>query len=153
MKGTTIVGIDPGVSGGYTYNTEAGIDICKWKDARTSFAILESLMTHCMLENRTLRVYLEKVYASPIMSQSSAFSFGFNYGQWCGILECLNIEWVDVPPSRWQMGLDKPKDLKGPPLKRWLKEKAIDMFPDQRKKITLTTCDGLLIHQYGMNKR
>lgn len=148
-----ILGIDPGVSGGYAYETTFGVEVHKWVGVKTSFAILESLKTACQLNRWQLTVYIEKVNASPIMSQSSAFKFGKNYGEWCAILDCLNMEWEAIPPQKWQMGLDKPKDLKGPPLKRWLKQKAIDLYPELGKKVTLTTCDGLLIHNYGKKKQ
>jgi len=148
-----IIGIDPGVSGGYAYETELGVEVHKWVDVRSAFANLESILTYCKLEHLDLKVYIEKVNASPIMSQSSSFKFGMNYGQWTAILDCLSLSWEAVPPQKWQMGLNKPQGLKGPPLKRWLKEKAIDMYPELGKKVTLTTCDGLLIHNYGKRKQ
>ena len=148
-----VIGIDPGVSGGYAFETEIGLEVHKWVDVRSAFENLEAILTYCKLEQIELKVYIEKVNASPIMSQSSAFKFGVNYGQWTAILDCLSLSWEAVPPQKWQMGLNKPKDLKGAPLKRWLKEKAIDMYPELGKKITLTTADGLLIFNYGKNKQ
>jgi len=150
MNNKTIIGIDPGMSGGYCYNLEGKRYVHKWVDAPDTFAILESIMTYCMLENREVHAYIEKVSASPIMGQSSAFKFGYNFGQWNSILVALRIPYTEVVPQKWQMGLNKPKDLKGAKLKRWLKEKAIEKFP--KHKITLATCDALLLYDYGMKQ-
>jgi len=141
------------VSGGLCYNIGEDLHLHKWVDAKSMFAILESVMTAARLEEQELHVYIEKVSASPIMGQASAFKFGYNYGQWQAIFDCLGLDYILVAPQSWQMYLNKPADLRGAPLKKWLKTQAITHFADTRgvkeKDITLSVCDAMLIWEFG----
>jgi len=151
------IGIDPGKKGGYCYNVDGKIILKKWSDPITAFELLEAVLTYGKMNGFHVKAWIEKVHASPIMGQSSAFKFGQNYGSWLSILEILKVKYKEVSPQVWQMPLEKPAELRGAPLKRWLKTQAINKFADTHglteKKITLDVCDALLIWEYGKDRR
>ena len=152
MDRKAVIGIDPGKSGGYCYNIGSNMHLHKWRDAKTAAKNLYKLKKECEESMTPIVIYLEKVSASPIMGQSSAFKFGENYGQWQGLLDALDMDFILVAPQSWQMYLKKPNDLRGQPLKRWLKMQAMNRFGDfevEGDRITLATCDALLIWEFG----
>jgi len=83
------IGIDPGKSGA----------LCIL-DTLTFYSLenyIEVLANH-----KDAKVCLEKVHALPNNGTRHAFAFGENYGYIRGILETLNIDYIEVTPAVWK---------------------------------------------------
>ena len=140
------VGIDPGISGALavlgtpdaygcpevrffdmpTMEVKVGKKLKHVPDAFRMVSILEEL-TVC---KETL-VTIEKVNAMPDvgtgakMGATSAFSFGFDFGMWLGILAALKIPHQQVHPATWKAavmsGMSKEKDAS--------RQRAMQLYP------------------------
>ena len=89
------------------------------------------------------------MWAFPTDGRVGSFSFGENYGQWQGILASYELDPMYVTPKTWQTHFDIKKGLPKPVRKKILKQMAIEKCPGI-KRITLKTCDALLIAIYGL---
>lgn len=78
---------------------------------------------------------------------SAMFKFGRNAGVIMGAFLMLGIEPFEVEPQRWQKGLFLPRGLTYSKRKQQLRNKAQRAFP--QVKVTLKTCDALLIWLYA----
>lgn len=142
----TIIGIDPGKSGGI-----AVIDGTKQfasempETARDLYDLLESLVREAAPIERAVRytAYIELIHSSPQMGVKSAFTFGNGYGQLEMALTALSIPMVRIRPQVWQKALGCM--TKGD--KNVSKRRAQELFP--QLKITHTIADALLIAEYG----
>jgi len=157
MKYDTIIGIDPGQSGGLAkvYETE----VVAFPMAQTEHDIntnLGSLWGHGDLVSRTVftgKVYIERVHSMPGQGVASSFKFGRNYGFLRGLLIANKIPFEEVTPRTWQKGLGikaKDKSESKTQFKNRLKGKAQQLFP--HLKITLATADAILIAEYGRRR-
>jgi len=151
----TILGIDPGKSG--------GIAVCKRglivefhkypKTIRDAYYILYEI---CNNWSGSQIAYLEQVHAFPTDARSSAFKFGVNYGIWQGLLEGFQIECKLVAPQLWMKPLGLPKDKQN--RKHRLKTLAQNVIDKQnvpmenKKRVTLNTSDAIIISMYGYLK-
>ena len=100
----TILGIDPGKSG--------GISVCKRglivefhkypKTIREVYYILHEITNNWAGEPIA---YIERVHAFPTDARNSAFKFGTNYGIWQGLLEGFQINCNFVAPQVWMKPL------------------------------------------------
>ena len=142
------IGIDPGKSGGIAVITNETVKVHPCPQTVDDMATLMSICLSDVAAYRT-RVFLEKVWAFPSDARSSSFTFGQNYGHWQGILASHEIKPVLVTPKTWQAHLEVKKGLPKPKRKKLLKQMAIDRCPGI-KRITLKTCDALLIAIYGV---
>jgi hypothetical protein len=82
---------------------------------------------------------------------SSQFVFGVSYGRWEGIIAALGLWPYDNPsPQKWQraVGFVSVKDETYSSRKRRLCLRARELYNND-KRITLKTCDALLIAHYG----
>jgi len=142
----TIFAIDPGASGGFTImNLDApSMPECHpFTSAREIAARLDGFLRWQM--ERWARTYfvVESVHASPVMSPSSAFAFGENFGIWQGLLAPRQI--FALTPQQWQGPL-KIGTAQGDARKRALKKIASERYPEAH--VTLATADALLIADY-----
>ena len=142
------IGIDPGKSGGVAVLTDKTAEVYPCPRTVKDMALLIGMCLNDVAAYRT-RVFLEKVWAFPSDARSRAFSFGENYGQWQGILASHELEPMYVTPKGWQSHFEIKKGLPKPIRKKKLKQLAIERCPGI-KRITLKTCDALLIAVYGM---
>ena len=142
------IGIDPGKSGGIAVLTDKTADVYPCPRTVKDMALLIGMCLSDVAAYRT-RVFLEKVWAFPSDARSSSFTFGQNYGHWQGILASHEIKPVLVTPKTWQAHLEVKKGLPKPVRKKILKQMAIEKCPGI-KRITLKTCDALLIAIYGL---
>ena len=142
------IGIDPGKGGGVAIITGETAKVYPCPQTVNDMAMLISICLNNVSAFET-RVFLEKVWSFPIDGRAGAFSFGCNYGQWQGILASHELEPMLVPPKTWQSHFDIKKGLPKAKRKKLLKQMAIDRCPGI-KRITLKTCDALLIAVYGM---
>ena len=142
------IGIDPGISGGLAVIDEYGtINAFKCpgsSDEMTStFIVAMGDTAPC-----DIKLLMERVWARPTNAVRAAFSYGVNYGQWLGISSSHEIKMNTVIPTEWIRWIGCPKALKSVIRKRWLKEKAKELYPEI-KRVTLKTSDAILITRYA----
>lgn len=97
--------------------------------------------------------YLEDVgHGRPGQSSSATARFARHCGHLEMALLALQVSTVKVTPQKWQKiyQLGKSSDYEQSEWKRRLKAKAQELFPNLGKKVTLLTCDALLIALYGV---
>lgn len=145
-----VMGIDPGVNGGVALLRAGGKVEKVGAMPGTAGDILALVREWC----DSVRVcYIERVHGMPGQGGGAMFTFGENYGHICMALMSCGIKVVDVTPQKWereyQLGSRRLVGGKAE-WKRVLKSKAQQLFP--RERVTLKTCDALLIAEYGRRK-
>lgn len=142
------IGIDPGKSGGVAMinKKDNALTVMKFPNELGELSVMIEAFIHNVKVDDVC-VYIEHVHSFPTDSRPSAFSFGRNLGHWEGILSTHELKINTVTPRKWQSYYEVPKITDKYKRKRWLKEKAISLFPNT--KVTLNTCDALLIVNYA----
>lgn len=148
---STIIGIDPGKSG--------GVAILEGDDAPRAFGfagLTEKDIWQLLAEAEPANVWLEKVGATPQMGVTSAFSFGRAYGSVRTACIAAGLRLEEVAPAKWQQALRLPKIPGGigkndTAKKNRNKAKAQELFPGI--KITHAIADALLIAEYGRRQQ
>ena len=142
------IGIDPGASGGIAVIDKRGsIKAYKCPKSSEDMSLLFSMCVGTTAPN-DVRLLMERVWARPTNAVRAAFSYGTNYGQWLGIAACHEIKMNTAIPVSWIKWVGCPKALKRDIRKRWLKEKARELYP-KVNKLTLATSDAILITHYA----
>lgn len=145
------IGIDPGVSGGIAVLGAGGevVDCANMPD--TPMEILEFLSRYkdgsvCALE--------DVGQGMPGQSSSATAKFARHNGHLEMALLALGIKTEKVRPQKWEKtySLGRSTSFGKAEWKRKLKEKAQQLFPQLGKKVTLKTCDALLIAEYCRKK-
>lgn len=134
-----IIGIDPGTSGGISFQDETGVFAYPMPQ---TLADLVDLLKDCKRLDNPI-VYLEKVQGMPKQAHNSTWTFARNVGQIEGVIAGLGIAIDYVRPQAWQKALGCLS--KGD--KNVTRRKAQELFPSL--KITHATADALLIAEYG----
>lgn len=141
------IGIDPGKHGGIAVMGADGevLDVVKMPE--TPQDLLDFLERYKDDSFCTL----ERVGGMPGNGGSAMFNFGKGYGHLQMALLALHIPTEDVTPNKWEKTyqLGSSGKYTKTEWKNRLKAKAQQMFPHLGKKITLATCDALLICEYG----
>lgn len=148
-----ILGIDAGKSGGFAEIWPNGkVDAFPMFEDDDLRDYIQSIAKNASIEGLRLICYLEQVggYIGRPQSGHHMFNFGSNYGFLRGLLAANRIETVLVRPQKWSKDIASVQGLKGPDRKRALRNEAARLFPNI--KITLSTCDALLIARYGCNQ-
>ena len=142
------IGIDPGAGGGIAVIDEGG-EIKAYKCPKSSDE-MALLFQMCMLKTpaNKVKLLMERVWARPTNTVRAAFSYGTNYGQWLGIAASHEVTMNTAIPVSWIKWVGCPKALKRDIRKRWLKERARELYPDINK-LTLATSDAILITHYA----
>ena len=146
------IGIDPGTHGGIAALDENGnvFDVIKMPE--THLDILSYLKRYD--KNETI-VYMEDVgHGMPGQSSKATATFARHNGHLDMALLACELRTIKCTPQKWMKSyqLGKSKDFTKQEWKRKLKEKCQQIFPSLGKKITLSTCDALLIASYGFHK-
>ena len=142
------IGIDPGVSGGIAVIEHDGtIQAFKCPKSSEDMALLFQVCVGSTSPDK-VRLLMERVWARPGNAVRAAFTYGVNYGQWLGIASSNEIKMNTVIPTKWITWTGCPKALKRVIRKRWLKEKARELYP-KVNKLTLATSDAILITEYA----
>ena len=142
------IGIDPGKGGGIAMINEKGIiKAYKCPESSEEMALLFQILIGNTPATK-IRLLMERVWARPTNAVRAAFSYGVNYGQWLGIASSHEVQMNTVIPVEWIKWVGCPKALKRDVRKRWLKEKARELYPDINK-LTLATSDAILITHYA----
>src|SRR6185503_11189703 len=134
------IGIDPGVGGGIAAVTEDRRVRLSTKMPETARDILDVLRE--TVQGDLARAMIEKVWASPQMGVSSAFTFGKSYGSLLMALVAVGIPFDSPSPQSWQklMGCLTKGD------KSVSKRRAQELFPLQ--KVIDATADAILLADY-----
>ena len=158
------IGIDPGVSGGLACIDEKKQVVSLVSMPDTQKAIWEWVMrivyshdaSQCRVRIEQVTGYMPGREGKTHGGQpgSHMFRFGQSYGGLTMALIATNLTeglgFKAVIPRTWQKWLGvAPRDKateKQADLKRRLKEKAEELFPEI--KVTLNTCDALLLAEY-----
>ena len=142
------IGIDPGKSGGLAVVDLRGqIKAYKCPNTSEEMALLFQIVIGNTPSDKIM-LLMERVWARPTNAVRAAFSYGTNYGQWLGIAASHEIKMNTVIPVEWIKWVGCPKALKKDVRKRWLKEKARELYPNINK-LTLATSDAILITHYA----
>jgi hypothetical protein len=159
---STIIGIDPGVTGGIAWITDGKPCVEKMPDTlQDLWELIEDIRDCEMSKPRLLgehgvKAYIEQVHVAPSFAKSadgkenthrmgakSAFTFGRGYGNLEMALVAAGIPFERVLPRKWQTSLGCL--TKGD--KNVSKRRAQELYP--QLKITHATADSLLIATYG----
>lgn len=94
---------------------------------------------------------LERVGGMPGNGAHAMFNFGKGFGHLQMALLALEIPTEDVTPNKWEKAFQMGSSGKFTKRewKNLLKAKAQQLFPKLGRKVTLDTCDALLIAEYG----
>jgi hypothetical protein len=154
----TIIGIDPGVTGGIAWITDGKPCVEKMPDTlQDLWELIRDIRgpLHWTPEPEC-KAYIEQVHVAPSFAKSadgkenthrmgarSAFTFGRGYGNLEMALVAAGIPFERVLPRKWQAALGCL--TKGD--KNVSKRRAQELYP--QLKITHATADALLIATYG----
>ena len=149
---STIIGIDPGKTGGLSlwvggvYETTKPIPIIKGK-SKSEYDIRNfvDLLTDWDSFMSPPFVYVEKVHAMPKQGVSSCFTFGEGYGIIKGVLSAMGLNYELVTPQRWTKTVCM--DLPGTDNKQRVKVLMSQKFP--QVKIPQYLYDAFLIGYWG----
>lgn len=142
----TIIGIDPGQSGGVAWIQDGKPCVEKMPETlQDLWGLITDISNTVRESTRHLDcvAYLEQVHSSPQMGVKSSFTFGNGYGHLEMALTAAGIPFERVSPQKWQKALGCL--TKGN--KNVSKRKAQELFPQM--KVTHATADALLIAEYG----
>lgn len=94
------IGIDPGKSGAVAllYGDSGVADIIQFAPSDGREALIELSITR----ETPVFAIIEHVHSMPRQGVASTFSFGQNFGWWCGVLDALNIPYQLVRPQVWK---------------------------------------------------
>lgn len=141
------IGIDPGFSGGIAVLGPGGNVVECRNMPETPMEILEFLRGYsdnsvCVLEDVGQGV--------PGQSSSATAKFARHNGHLEMALLAIGIKTTKVRPQKWEKtyALGSSSTHEKAEWKRMLKERAQQLFPQLGKKVTLKTCDALLIAEY-----
>lgn len=141
------IGIDPGKNGGIAILDEKGNVLELIKMPATPEDLFLFLNQYTM---QTVCI-LEKVGGMPGNGGSAMFNFGKGYGNIEMALIACGIKTITVTPQKWQKHyqLGSSSSCSHTEWKNKLKAKAQQLFPSLGNKVTLVTCDALLLAEYG----
>lgn len=141
------IGIDPGAHGGIAVLSDDGSVVEVAKMPTTPMDLLDFLSKY---KDDSFCI-LERVGGMPGNGGSAMFNFGKGYGHLQMALLALGIPTNDVTPNKWEKSFQLGSSGKygKTEWKNRLKAKAQQLFPSLGRKITLATCDALLIAEYG----
>ena len=142
------IGIDPGKSGGIMIIDETGkASAYKCPEKVFDMSVLFKISIGDTPPDN-VKLLMERVWARPSNATRAAFTYGVNYGQWLGVAASHEIKMYTTLPNNWIKWIGCPKALPVADRKRWLKEKAKELYPSL-KKVTLKTADSILITHYA----
>ena len=145
-----VIGIDPGVNGGIAVMDRAHRVVEVVNMPATPRDVLDFLGKYSGEETVA---FLEDVgKGMPGQSSSATATFARHCGHLEMALLALGIRTWKATPQKWQKlyQLGRSSGYSKTEWKNKLKAKAQELFPDLGKKVTLKTCDALLIALYGV---
>ena len=148
----TIIAIDPGASGGIALSHLGGIRVIPMP--KTEGDVLDALRD-MDTGDRPLSCFIEEVggYVGGEQPGSAMFRFGMGVGFLRGVVMALGMKLIPVRPQVWQkmFALGKASGCASKTVwKNKLKAEAQRRFPEL--KVTLKTCDALLLLEYASTR-
>lgn len=150
-KYKTIIGVDPGASGGIVTKHKGSIQVFKTKKGNQEIAkLLEK-----MIDGETV-LFLEKVTMNPTDTETCGKFFGIQkmmkqYENFKVLVEMCGIDMVEVHPKTWQSHFGfKAKGMDKTQRKNLYKKHAQHLFPGIN--VTLWNADALLIYAFGIRQ-
>ena len=147
-KDILYIGIDPGASGGIAILNQDG----SVKDVVAMPETPRDILEFLSLYKEDSRCVIEDVgHGIPGQSSKATATFARHNGHLEMALIALGIPTEKVTPQKWikVYQLNKKKEQSENKWKNVLKAKAQSLFPQLGKKVTLKTCDALLIAEYA----
>lgn len=143
------IGIDPGENGGIAVVDAYGSVADITKMPKTPQDILGFLEQYS--EENAVCVLEDVGHGMPGQSSKATATFARHNGHLEMALLALSIRTEKVTPQKWQKiyQLGSSKGVEKNAWKNKLKAKAQQLFPSLGKNITLSTCDALLLAEYG----
>lgn len=144
-----IIGLDPGEKGGIAVLDKEGDVVEVSKMPITMLDILSFLRNYPSDE---CVAYLENVgHGMPGQSSAATARFARHNGHLEMALQAVGIKTNMVTPQKWEKSyqLGKSSDYSKTEWKNRLKSKAQQLFPNLGKKLSLATCDAILLAEYG----
>ena len=157
----TIIGIDPGKSGGIALLANNRITAVKMP---LNVIELQTYLKTIISTYENPLVFIEKVQSYSVGDDAPGKKFGINkmlanYAELLTVIKLLKIPFIEVYPVSWQstlgLRLKKPKEITAVKFKsvrkKSYKEFAEKCFPEI-KKVTLSTSDALCLVQFALHK-
>jgi hypothetical protein len=139
----TVVGIDPGISGGFGIVSDNGAHAFSMPETpRDIIDLFKEFKIY-----GELICYLEKVRGMPNQAHNSTWTFAKNVGHLEMAMTGLGYKFEEVRPQDWQKELGCLTHGN----KNISKKKAQELFPEL--KITHAKADALLIAEYGRRRQ
>lgn len=162
MTAQRILGIDPGLSGGWALVDETGKLIrcgvfpthSVKKNGKKSTQLDGATLASLIGSTMATKAYVEAVSSRP--RQAGQFQFGVNVGLLHGILHAHRISFTLVAPASWKasFGIKRGEDETKRDKKNEARELATKLFPDHAKQFARVMDDGVaeasLIALYGL---
>lgn len=150
---TKILAIDPGKAGGFALHD--GETVTTWPMPQTDGDVVD-LLVSIKEQHPDVEVVIEQVrgYAGKAQPGSAMFRFGWGVGGLHHACLALGIRLTQVTPQRWQRAIAGLGIKGGRQTREWknaLKAEAQRRYPEQR--VTLKTCDALLILDWALAQR
>lgn len=158
------IGIDPGKSGGIAVLSGRKVELyCMPHTEADVWHLFKNIAHRYTLygSNRqafTIRVtaVIEQVHGympgSGTNMGAPMFTFGMSYGGLRMALIGCGIPFTEAGPVKWQRAMGVPPRKKTESKQQYknrLKARAQQLFPREGVKVTLDTCDALLIAEYN----
>ena len=154
---TTIIGIDPGLSGAIAVFRDGGFEVYDMpthtveRGGKVKRELDRSGLAGIIRVGATGIAYVEQVGAMPGQGVTSMFSFGKSYGTVLGILAAFRIPTFHVIPPAWRKALQVRSGKDGSRLR------ASELMPQFSAKWPLKKHDGraeaALIAYYGLQQQ
>lgn len=149
-----IIGIDPGVSGGIVTLGISNAPILLESMPNTESGILAAIRSLDVVD-QPIVVFIEWIHpAIQGIGKSSMSKLYGNYKACRMAVKAVGHRLEEIKPRDWQRGLGIPKRKESETATEWknrLKDRAKEIYPCA--KVTLKTCDALLIAEYGRRVR
>ncbi len=152
------IGIDPGFSGGiaiYSPENDSIRAINMPKTPRDIYDFLKGVKEYAERGSCSLHCMMEDVgHGMPGQSSSATAKFARHNGHLEMALLALCIPTETITPQKWQKAfqLGKSSDYTKTQWKNRLKAKAQQLFSYASSKITLSTCDAMLLAEYARRR-
>lgn len=161
---TSILGIDPGLSGGWALIDHAGrfLDAQHFptrrikKNGKASTQLDGAALAETLRKLNASHAFVEVVSSRP--RQAGQFQFGVNCGLVHGILHAHQIPFELVAPASWKalFGIKRLEDQTKADTKSEARSIAAKLYPDHAAKFSRVKDDGpaeaTLIAVYGLSK-
>ena len=160
--GTRVLGIDPGLSGGWALVDDVGALIGAGhfpthqvrKNGKASTQLDGFALAAELFAADATHAFVEAVSSRP--RQAGQFQFGLNCGLIHGILHALAVPFELVAPASWKSiyGIRRTDDDTKRDMKSEARQRAADIFPHHAKRFARVKDDGVaeaaLIAFYGL---